>query len=134
MVLQPWASEVARLLSIGFSKEQISIQTGVPLSELIDLMKLDEFKNLSKQVSRDILDSTIGIRLRLEMAASSALDTIIDLMHQSRSDVVKRLCANDILDRAGHSIVQKHEATYTVVIDNQRADLIIQTSKEIGAS
>ena len=64
------------------------------------------------------------------MAAQSALDTIIDLMHGSRSDMVRRMAANDILDRSGHSAVQKHEINQTVVIDDRRADLILQSFNE----
>lgn len=129
--LQPWASEVARLICNGYSPSQVSVQTAIPFPELVDLLKNPEFKSLTKMTSQSILDSTIAIRLRLEMAANSALDTIIDLMTGSRSDIVKRLCANDILDRAGHSVVQKHESTYTVVIDDQKANLILQASNEI---
>lgn len=129
--LPQWATEVSRLMCVGYSPAQISVQTAIPLDELTSLMKEPEFKALTKMTSQDILDSTIAVRLRLEMAANSALDTIIDLMRGSRSDIVKRLCANDILDRAGHSVVQKHESTYTVVIDDQKANLILQTSQEI---
>lgn len=131
ITLQPWANEVARLICNGYSPAQVSVQTAIPLPELVELLKNPEFKSLTKMTSQSILDSTIAIRLRLEMVANSALDTIIDLMTGSRSDIVKRLCANDILDRAGHSVVQKHESTYTVVIDDQKANLILQASNEI---
>lgn len=126
----PWHTEVARLISIGYSLPQISVQTGISVAELISLAKNEEFVQLSKEVARDITQTTIELRLRLEMAAQSALDTIIDLMHGSRSDIVRRMAANDILDRSGHSAVQKHEISQTVVIDDRRADLILQSFNE----
>jgi len=45
--------------------------------------------------------------------------------------MVRRMCSLDIIDRAGYGTVQKHELVQTVIIDDKRADLIIQTSKEI---
>src|SRR3990167_8718498 len=131
ITLEPWHQEVARLLSIGFSLAQVAVQTGISIGELNSLVKTSEFRVLAQEVLQDIKDSTCELRLRLELASQQALDTIIDLMHVSRSDMVKRMCANDIIDRAGYGAVQKHEVNQTVIIDDKRADLIIQTSKEI---
>ncbi len=130
--LQPWHREVARLMTIGFSLGQIAVQTGVPVAELTQLTRQTQFRELTTEVAQEIKQTTTELRLRLEMAAQGALDTIIDLMGSARSEMVKRMCALDVIDRAGYGAVQKHEVTQTVVIDDKRADLIIQTSKEIG--
>src|SRR3990167_7518408 len=129
--LKPWHSEVARLLSIGYSIPQVAVQTGISVHELTSLVKMPEFKELAGQVLQEIKDSTCELRLRLELASQQALDTIIDLMHTGRSEMVRRMCSLDIIDRAGYGTVQKHELVQTVIIDDKRADLIIQPPKEI---
>ena len=128
--LKPWHSEVARLLSIGYSIPQVSVQTGVSIIELTSLVKMPEFKELAGQVLQEIKDSTCELRLRLELASQQALDNIIDLMHSGRSEMVRRMCSLDIIDRAGYGTVQKHELVQTVIIDDKRATLILEAMQE----
>lgn len=128
----PWAKEVSRLISIGFSLPQISVQTGISIGELTRLVKSPDFGQTLRDTSEELKQTTCELRLRLEMAAQSALDTIIDLMHSGRSEMVRRMCSLDIIDRAGYGTVQKHEVSQTLIIDDKRADLIIQASREIG--
>ena len=60
-----------------------------------------------EELERMVEERDFAVSNRLESLSNEALDTIRDLMRDSRSDRLKLHAAEDILDRAGYSKIEK---------------------------
>jgi hypothetical protein len=124
--------QAARYLALGWSLPQVAQYLEIPFSELYQLSKLPDFQIEVDQLRAEFSADAATLRLRLELVATQALDTLIDLMVGSRWDSVRQKAASELLDRAGYVAVQKVESTQRVVIDKKVAHLIAITTAELS--
>jgi hypothetical protein len=99
--------ELLRLLLAGYSLREAANHMNASYYTVRMYVKRDDFlpklKELSVEVYRRV-DAEMGARKlsmleKMEEASDEALETVLDLMRETKQDVVKMKCAQDLLDR-----------------------------------
>lgn len=130
--------EIIRRLVCGETNKEIAAELGLT-PEYIGMLKSDpvfqaELQRVREQVHQTFVEeaATVSIRPALQQHAREALDTLVALMRDARSERVRQLSAIDLLDRAGYRPTERIEARHTLeAVDEKTAADIRQAIEDL---
>ena len=109
----------------GLSEQDIAIQTGLSNDQVKNIRKLDEYKTLSNDVLKNILEHEANdIRTFFAQNATHAAKKIVDIAIQEDGALGFK-ASQDILDRAGFRPADVHE--HRIKMDALQIEVINKT-------
>jgi len=108
MALKPWHDELARRLVIGCQKQcEIAAELGVTQSWLSTILTQPLMKRRLQMLREERDKDSLDVGKQLDAASMPAIEIIERTMYRTKSEKLSVMCAQDLLDRAGHGKVTK---------------------------
>lgn len=97
---------IAAVLSyslFGLEDAEIAIALTLPIDQVVRIKMMPEYDSMLAAVCEQIMQAeTANIRNVFTQKSKKAAETMVDIMENSDSDMMKITAAKDVLDRAGH--------------------------------
>ena len=137
LVLELTYHEIARLVLLHQTPEQICQRTGLSYTAVTGIMRRSEFKLIYEKLRTknfepidDLLEKqTRDIAEEIKNSAAESFDRLMTLLRSSSSETIQRDVAQDLLDRAGHGKKAADTPPVTINIGTLEAEVLIDALK-----
>jgi predicted transcriptional regulator len=98
---------VVTLYVAGYSNKEIADELGYTTQRVVQILKDPRAEKKTQKALSKLADNTTDVIERFRLYSNEALTTHVDIMRDSPKDDLRLKAAQNILDRAGHTPIQK---------------------------
>lgn len=125
--IQPLHEAVVVYAAVGLPKKRIAELTGYSVEQIGRILRSELVKLRFSEIRKEFTEQALDVSEILQRHAPSAAMVMVEEMNTASSSKDRQSAAKDILDRSGHSVVQR-----SVNVHMDYSDLVREVDEEIA--
>lgn len=128
--LKPRHLQMVLMQAAGFTNNAIANATGYTPARVSVILNHPDARTLAAILISYAAEDTLDIKSRIQAHAGEALDTVLDVMRNTRNDGVRKDCGFELLKMAGYSGVEKKTVQFSFKVEGPAAQRIADALSE----